>query len=867
MAPGTIRLRRLGRGLFVPVDADLVPALLEDEVEGLTRGRGLVFLPGGTALRFDPDRPLPTSRLLGVDRADGLPGWESPPEGPTRADRLVEVSLDLPGDDAEARLGAGGDDIATEETRPEDTGAPRRALGGAAMGAGRGMMWLGRTLGMSGLSGMGARWIGSAMELAPRLGEALLGKQEGALRDLLREFREGDVERALRRALPLGKGNERGASAAGSADLPERDPSYSLPDILGPPGVGRGGGAGYWFGGFDVQQELIREYHRAAQAAARRGDYRRAAFIYARLLEDYRLAAGVLLQGGLARDAALIYLEKLDDRPAAARAFEAAGEFDRALALYRGLDDFERAGDLLARLGEPEEALEAYLRAADRIVDLEGDHLKAGELLRSRASRPDLASRFFADGWAARPGPNAVSCAVELARSWADSGEAAPLRSLVAEADELLGPPGHEADASRFYNELARLADLPGLAPCRVELRDRALIGLAGKLRQRAGPGASAPPGLASSLFGPAREWSADLIRDAEYALRASARPRAVGEPRPASPPPRATTSRLVDGPVTAVAFARGAGLAFLGTRSGDVYRLDPARGEAERLGRYAMPVCSLAVDEAGGALSVLWHDPESGRTVLASYARRPDGSYRMTEGRAVTARSAGDRPFLAPPAPGMAGEVALWDGRSYVLLRGASLTPWGEIPRGADEDGGPPPASVLLPMGPAPSATLLELGPPRSWAWLAPDLGPVDRLAVPWSPRPPIEAAGASPSLSWIREDPGRLILAGLGDGGVLHQTTLSLRRDPIAVEGNASWSSPEAIFRAACLVRPGLLAGVGADAVHWLRAEPGRLARRSTTGIALGSTLAAVPSPKTGELVLIGADGRAERLPLPYP
>jgi tetratricopeptide (TPR) repeat protein len=862
-----IRLRGVGRGLFVPVDAELVPALLDDEIEGLTRGRGLVFLPGGTVLKFDPDGPLPLSRLLAVDRPD-RPSWEALPSLPARADRIVEVSLDLPEDDFESRIAAGGDDIATEDPRPEDTGTPRTLLGGAAMGAGRGMMWLGQTLGMQGLSGMGARWVGSAMAMAPRLGEALFGKQEGALRDLLREFQAGDVDRALRRALPLGKGNERGASAAGSADLPERDPSYSLPEILGTAeGGGRGWGgsaggrAGYWFGGVDVQQELIREYHKAAQAAARRGDYRRAAYIYARLLEEYRLAANVLLQGGLARDAALIFLEKLDDRAAAANAFEAAGEFDRALALYRELEDFERAGDLLTRLGEPEEALEAYLLAADRIVESEHDYLKAGELLRSRADRPDLASRFFTDGWKARPAPNAVSCAIELARSLADLGEVSPLRSLVAEADDLLGPPGSEADASRFYNELALLADRPTLAACRDDLRDRALMGLAGKLRQRIGPGGA--PGLVSSLFGPARDWSADLIRDAEYAFRAAGRIRAEA---PASPTPETSTSWMIKGPVTVVALARGVELAFLGTWSGDVFRLDVSRGEVERLGRYAMPVSSLAVDSAGTSLSVLWHDPETGRTVLAAYNRRPDGSYRMTEGRAETARSAGSRPFLAPSTLVDAGEVALWNGRNYVLLRGPTLTPWGEIPRGGPEEGSPPLAALLVrPISPGGSASILELGPPRSWGWLIPDLGPVDRLAVPWSPRLPIEAPGASPMVGLARENPRRMTVSGIGDGGVLHHTSLSLRREAIAVEGTASWASPETIFRAACLVRPELLAGIGPDAVHWFRAEPGRLVRRSTTRITLRTTLAAVPSLKTGELVLIGSEGRGERLPLP--
>ncbi|RUL85749.1 tetratricopeptide repeat protein, partial [Tautonia sociabilis] len=753
-APGAIRLRRLGASLFLPVDADLVPALLPDEVEGLTRDRGLVVLPGGSVLMFDPSRPLPIPLLLASDPLDAPP-WEAPPPGPSRADRLVEVTLERPGDVADDGLDAAGDDIGTEEPRPRDTGAPRRLVGGAQLGIGRGMMWLGQKLGMKGLASFGAGWIGSALSMAPRLGEALLGKQEGALRDLLREFREGDIDRALRRAPPLGKGIERGAATAGTADLPDRDPTYSLPEILGSSAAG-GGRAAYWLGGLDVQQELIREYHKAAQAAARRGDYRRAAFIYARLLEDYRLAANALLRGGLARDAALILLEKLDDRPAAARAFEAAGEFDRALELYRAVGDFERAGDLLGRLGEHDLALDAYTAAADRIVDRERDHLRAGELLRSRAGRPDLAVRYFEAGWADRPGPGAIGCALELARSLADEGDADRLRALVVEADALLAPPGLEPDASRFYNELARLADRPALAPCRDELRDLALLGLAGKLRQLA---ASRPsPGIVSTLFGSAQGWAAELIRDAEYAVRVSCRPSSS----PAPAPPRIAElrpCRVADGPLATAAVVPAAGVAFLGTWAGDVVLLELATGRSTRLGRYDMPVASLAAHPSGRAVAVLWHNADSGRTVLAAYSRRPDGSFQMTEGRSETARATEGRPFLAPPSSDTLDAVSYWDGRRHTLLRGPSLSPWAEFPRGdaPDSEGSdvtpgdddfddpipgpsPPPKAALLlpPAGPESLPNLLELGPDSSWAWLAPDLGPVDRIPIPWTPVPP---------------------------------------------------------------------------------------------------------------------------------
>src|SRR5205823_2178458 len=95
-------------------------------------------------------------------------------------------------------------EVGTEPPRPDDSKAASRVLGRATLGAGRGMIWLGRKLGLPSLTGLGAGWVGAAMRVAPRLSEAVLGRQAAALRALLREFREGNTDRALRRALPLG---------------------------------------------------------------------------------------------------------------------------------------------------------------------------------------------------------------------------------------------------------------------------------------------------------------------------------------------------------------------------------------------------------------------------------------------------------------------------------------------------------------------------------------------------------------------------------------------------------------------------------------------------------------------------------------
>src|SRR5262245_25959913 len=76
---GVLRLRALADNLFLPVDAELVPPLLPVEAVDFGRLRGIVFLPHGRALEFDPARPLPLSKLLKTDTLRREP-WQPLPE-------------------------------------------------------------------------------------------------------------------------------------------------------------------------------------------------------------------------------------------------------------------------------------------------------------------------------------------------------------------------------------------------------------------------------------------------------------------------------------------------------------------------------------------------------------------------------------------------------------------------------------------------------------------------------------------------------------------------------------------------------------------------------------------------------------------
>jgi hypothetical protein len=108
----------------------------------------------------------------------------------------------------------------------------------------------------------------------------------------------------------------------------------------------------------------------------------------------------------------------------------------------------------------------------------------------------------------------------------------------------------------------------------------------------------------------------------------------------------------------------------------------------------------------------------------------------------------------------------------------------------------------------------------------------------------------------------PSDLELAWVGDGGTLHWARLSVRGG--LVERAAAAHAPgRRDCQAAALLGSGLVAGVAGPRLHWYRAgrESLQYLGSQATGLE-GVVVAAFPCRRTGELVLIRADGWARRL-----
>jgi tetratricopeptide (TPR) repeat protein len=846
--PGAVRLRCLAENLLLPADADLVPALLEDEAAGLVSRRGLVFLPGGHVLSFDPDRPLPLTALLDpgeVRRGD----WKPLPERPPRADRLRDLVLDLPQDRPDTILEPGGEGIGTEEPRPADSSGPARVAGRAAVGLGRGLNWLGNALHLDGLARLGASLMASGLSLAPRLSEAMLGRQEAALRELLRWFREGKLEEALRRALPIGEPG-RGAGASAGSQLPIHDTRYSLRNILN-----IGGPAGIWFGGLDVQAELMREYRKAAEEAFRRGDYRRAAFIYGKLLNDYRQAAAVLSRGGLHHDAAILYLEKLGDPLSAAGAFAAAGEIDRAVELYRQKGEHLLAADLLCRAGEEEAAIAEYTIAADLLVSRNEDYLGAGNLMLNRAGRADLAEQYYAVGWSLRFRVNSVPCARRLAWLFATQGKAAELLTLLAEAEKFFTPPGDEVAAGDFFNEVARLAERKEMAEVRDELRDRALLGIAVKLRQRAAV-EERPGVIVSALLGPTSVWAPPVVRDADFAVQAAIRQR---QKRHTAKVERGVTRlRLGEGTVTAVCHATETGDVFLGFASGEVVCFRPGSSESVSVPLEPVQVRGLATDATADFLAIL-RAPSPGINLLQGLRRRED-RYWESERRAITGTG---ELWLSPSAVEADREhvVFLYDGLQVNMLAGALLTEFLQ----PDES---PLAMALLHKSPYGRAGWISLLSFEANALVEKDLEgkELSSTRLGWTPAVRSGSSLACPPVAWLRPAPNSLELAGLTTDGFLFWSALEWVTFERHLVTRATYeAAPEGGYLAATLLRASFAAAVAESRIDWLQGGRRGLSVWKTTLLELRGAIACFPSPRTRELIIVIGDGQLVRVPVP--
>ena len=861
--PGGLKLRRLSENGYLPADAQLAPALSPAEAADLTRQRGLVFLPAGRLLEFDPEagrRPVDFLQLPPVRRHR----WQAFPDVERPADELHGIQLPPVPPDAGDLPEAEGEPIGGEDPRPADSSPASKFVGKINHSLGSALAGLGKLAGSEGLAKLGENLQAKGREMAPRLTEGILGKQEAALQNLLDKFKKGNLDEALRQAIPFSNQPGRGSRVHTGTRLPFNNLLFSLGSLFG--GSGGGGGGSNWEGGRpETWQELAEQYRRAAREALDRGDYRRAAVIHGKLLGDLRMAAEVLSQGGLHREAARLFRDKVKDWNRAAIEFEKAGDFDEALSLCLKTADFERAGDIYRRLGDEQLAIAEYHKAAERLATLHKDFVAAGELIFRKTGRADLAGGYYAVGWKQRGNtvravPGAIACAHRLLEIYAFARPLDELWNHIREFQEWLGDSDRRTgDVATFFNKLADLGDLPHLREDRPAIRDCALMALGRQLRNHT-EYERTPGNVVSTLFGRQKHWRPELVADATYALKSLLKvDTRVRKPRTTV----RSQSLLNTGKVMAVAHARDTGKLFLSDgRSLFVY--DPVESKlttllAEKDTSDDRVIIRLACNRDGSIFAELY---EENRLTCLRWWESSNLSYRSLSWTRVD----GDEVELLAEIVRVHGwKIIVLDNQYPITYLLPTLTRLDKI--GIESDPGPFSQLRFITQssnGPEPE-TIRYFADSVQWGakkkhigWWAGYLRTNDDR----------KAVDSHIRLSWQMTNPNEIQIVGLDHQGWLHWSLVGRESDPQPLYHHHHTVTTAGGYRGAAMVRPGRLASVTfSNQVQWWEATEQKMEQRSTP-VQLKSAYRCIDcflSPETEELLVLMGDGEVFHVPLP--
>ena len=217
-------------------------------------------------------------------------------------------------------------------------------------------------------------------------------KQLDRLMDLLKK----NPEEGLKYAIPIDDN-----SSSRGPDLGEG--AWELSRLWGDFGLfgssGFNGGSG---GSINLEEsrleKLRRQYQETAESLVEKGDYKKVAFVYMKLLKDYYMAASTLRDGKLYEEAATMYLKYLKNEELAAQCYEEGKMIEKAIELYEELRNYEKVGDLHLSIGNHKEAMVFYQKVIDALV-LEGKYLQASEIAENKTKDLTLTQRLLQDGW------------------------------------------------------------------------------------------------------------------------------------------------------------------------------------------------------------------------------------------------------------------------------------------------------------------------------------------------------------------------------------------------------------------------------------------------------------------------------------
>lgn len=384
-----------GSKLYIPINAELTPAISEKELQSLLMWDCQVFHPTLGFIGFERKDQVVLPELLQYTEAVEI-NWEYAHEGNSPFIPLQQINVQqLTTDEIfESVKGSIGNKPLTDLPNNNDVpsflnnkiaegilkGAYNLLSGAGSGGGGKG--------GSSGGSGSGI--FGRVMKWMQQKIENLEKQRDSELKRLSEMFKK-DMDEFLQYAIPLSSPYMNRGTATPGGQLTKHSSQFNL---------GRLGG-GQAVDGWNVENhynDLRDKYLHAAQQALYKKDFKKAAYVYAHLLGDYALAASVLRQGKHYREAAILYKDHLNNPQQAAECYEEGGLYFEAIEIYTGLQEYEKAGDLYLELEQNDNALECYEKGVDKAKQ-NNDYLEQSRIITDKIGNRPLAKKVLLEGW------------------------------------------------------------------------------------------------------------------------------------------------------------------------------------------------------------------------------------------------------------------------------------------------------------------------------------------------------------------------------------------------------------------------------------------------------------------------------------
>jgi tetratricopeptide (TPR) repeat protein len=406
----------MGGRLYIPIEAELSPAISEKELHSLLMWHCQVLHPALGFIGFEKKDQVELSALLQYTAPKAI-NWEYAQEGHTPWIPLYQINVqrltaeEIFGDVKDVISSKPLPDIPKSNKRNVPPLLNNKIAGGLLKGAfallsGLGAIasipggiigGLGGLIPSSGNGGAVGRSSGSGkpgfmsriMDWMQQKIEDLERERDSELKRLTDMF-EKNVDEFLQYAIPLSSPYLNRGTANPGSRLTKNPFQFNF---------GRLGG-GKAVDGWNLDKyhdDLRNKYLKAAQQAIDKRDYKKAAYVYAHLLGDYAMAASTLKQGKHYREAAVLYKDHLNNNRQAAECYEEGGLYVEAIELYGDLYDFEKVGDLYMELGQKEEALKWYEDSANK--EINPDYLQRSRIIADKIGDRPRAKEVLLQGW------------------------------------------------------------------------------------------------------------------------------------------------------------------------------------------------------------------------------------------------------------------------------------------------------------------------------------------------------------------------------------------------------------------------------------------------------------------------------------